>query len=54
MPGEGLVVKRVVRDLENQRLLLFSDNPNHQQQSLPLESPGVGIVGKAIWVIQDI
>jgi len=54
MTGEGLVIKRVVRDLENQRLLLVSDNPSHQTQSLPLDKPGVGIVGKAAWVIQDI
>lgn len=54
MPGEGLIIKRVVRDLENQRLLLVSDNASHQTQSLPLDNPGVGIVGKAVWVIQDI
>lgn len=54
MPHEGLIIKRVVRDLENQRLLLVSDNPSHQTQSLPLDTPDVGIVGKAVWVIQDI
>lgn len=54
MPGEGLVIKRVVRDLENKRLLLVADNPAHHPQSLPLENPGVGVVGKAIWVIQEI
>lgn len=54
MTGEGLVIKRVLRDLENQRLLLVSDNPAHQAQSLPLDNPGVGIVGKAVWVIQEI
>lgn len=54
MPGEGLVIKRVVRDLENKRLLLVADNPAHQTQSLPLDDPGVGVVGKAIWVIQEI
>jgi len=54
MPGEGLIIKRVVRDLEKQRLLLLSDNPSHQSQSLPLENPGVAVLGKAIWVIQEI
>ena len=54
MPGEGLIIKRVVRDLEKQRLLLLSDNPSHQSQSLPLEDPGVAVLGKAIWVIQEI
>jgi SOS-response transcriptional repressor LexA len=54
MPGEGLIIKRAVRDLEKQRLLLLSDNPSHQTQSLPLENPGIAIIGKAIWVIQEI
>lgn len=54
MPGEGLVIKRLVRDLENKRLLLLADNPTHQPQSLPLDNPGVAVVGKAVWVIQEI
>jgi hypothetical protein len=54
MPGEGLVIKRVSRDLENKRLLLVADNPAHQTQSLSLDNHGVGIIGKAIWVIQEI
>jgi hypothetical protein len=54
MPGEGLIIKRVSRDLENKRLLLVADNPAHQAQSLPLDHPGVDIIGKAIWVIQEV
>lgn len=54
IPGEGLVIKRVVRDLEKKRLLLLADNPAHQELSLPLENPGIASVGKAVWIIQEI
>jgi len=54
IPGEGLVIKRVVRDLEKQRLAILADNPTHQGQYLPLDNPGVTPIGKAVWVIQDI
>lgn len=54
IPGEGLVVKRVVRDLEKKRLVILADNPAHQEQCLPLENPGITPVGKAIWIIQEI
>ena len=54
IPGEGLVVKRVVRDLEKQRLAILADNPSHQGQYLPLENPGLTPIGKAVWVIQEI
>jgi len=53
-PGEGLVIKRVVRDLEAKRLSLLADNPSHPVQHLPLETPGITPIGKAIWVIQEI
>ncbi|MHC1789083.1 LexA family transcriptional regulator [Solidesulfovibrio sp.] len=54
IPGEGLVIKRVVRDLEKQRLAILADNPSHQGQYLPLENPGVTPIGKAVWVIQEL
>jgi phage repressor protein C with HTH and peptisase S24 domain len=54
VPGEGLVIKRVVRDLEKGRLVLRTDNPAHQDLSLPLENPGVTALGRAVWVIQEL
>lgn len=54
IPGEGLVIKRVVRDLEKQRLAILADNPSHQGQYLPLDNPGVTPIGKAVWVIQEL
>lgn len=54
MPGEGLIIKRVVRDVEKQRLVLVADMPQYPTISLPLDNPGVGVLGKAVWVIQEI
>jgi hypothetical protein len=54
VPGEGLVIKRVVRDLEKKRLGMIADNPAHQPLFLPLDNPGVTAVGKAVWVIQEL
>ncbi|OLN31136.1 putative DNA-binding protein [Desulfovibrio sp. DV] len=54
VPGEGLVVKRVIRDLEKQRLAMLAENPAHQGLYLPLDNPGVTTVGKAVWVIQEL
>lgn len=53
-PGEGLIIKRLARDLEGRRLSLLADNPAHQAQHLPLEDPGIRPVGRAVWVIQEI
>lgn len=54
VPNEGLVIRRISRDLETKRLCLLPDNPSHQAQNLPLDNPGVKPVGKAVWVIQEI
>jgi hypothetical protein len=54
IPGEGLVIKRVIRDLEAKRLTLLADNPTHQAQNLSLEHPGITPVGRAVWIIQEI
>ncbi|KHK04347.1 S24 family peptidase [Desulfovibrio sp. TomC] len=54
VPGEGLVIKRVIRDLEKQRLAMLAENPAHQSLYLPLDNPGVATVGKAVWVIQEL
>jgi hypothetical protein len=54
IPGEGLVIKRIVRDMEAKRLTLLSDNPAHQAQNFPLENPEITPVGKVVWIIQEI
>ncbi len=52
--GEGLVIKRVIRDLENKRLVIISDNPAYQEQHFSLTNSGIATIGKAVWVIQEI
>jgi phage repressor protein C with HTH and peptisase S24 domain len=54
IPGEGLVIKRVIRDMEAKRLSLVSDNPSHQPLHFPLDNPGVTPIGKIVWIIQEI
>lgn len=54
IPGDGLVIRRVVRDLENKRLSLVGNNPDLQPQHLPLEEPGITPIGKPVWIIQEI
>lgn len=54
IPGEGLVIKRVVRDLGKKRLALLAENPTHLEQYLPLENPGITTIGKTVWIIQEI
>jgi len=52
--GEGLVIKRAVRDLEIKMLILYSENPSHQPQRIPLDSPDYVCIGKVTWVMQAI
>lgn len=52
--GEGLVIKRLVHDLGNKRLTIIGDNPTHQAQYSPLDNPGITLMGRAIWIIQEI
>lgn len=54
IPGEGIVIRRIVRDLEGSRLSLQGDNPAYQAQHFPLTNPGLTPVGKPCWVIQEI
>lgn len=54
VPPEGLAVKRVSHDTESSRLMLKSENPVHHDQTLSMEAFQESIVGRAIWVIQEI
>lgn len=54
MPVEGLVIKRVLHDTENSRLILHSENSTFTDQFLPAESSLERIVGRVVWVFQDI
>ncbi|KHK04346.1 LexA family transcriptional regulator [Desulfovibrio sp. TomC] len=54
MPMEGLVIKKILHDAENARLILRSENPNFTDQILPAEGSAERIVGRIVWVIQAI
>ena len=54
IPGEGLVIKRVERDSAGERLRLVSASPRHAERSLPLDCPGYVVIGRVVWVIQDL
>jgi len=54
MPVEGLVIKRILHDTENSRLILHSENQTHADQTLPAEEAIERIIGRVIWVFQEI
>ncbi len=54
MPVEGLVIKRVLHDTENARLILRSENQTFTDQILPADSATDRIVGRVVWVFQEI
>ena len=54
VPYEGVTLKRVFVDPTNDSLQLQSENPKHPEQFLPIEGREDLIVGKAVWVMQEI
>lgn len=54
LPMEGLVIKKILHDNENARLILRSENPDFTDQVLPAEGAAERIVGRVIWLIQAV
>lgn len=54
VPFEGLAIKRVYLDAENSRIILKSENPNHPPLSIPAKEAAERILGRAIWILQEI
>lgn len=54
MPVEGLVIKRILHDTENARLILHSENPNHVDQALASDGAMDRIIGRVVWVFQEL
>lgn len=54
VPHEGLVIKRVFFDAENNRFILRSENPSHPEQYLSPEGKDRQLVGRIIWMLQDL
>ena len=54
LPGEGLVIKQVERDSAGQRLRLVSASPRHPERSLTQGGHDYVVIGRVVWVIQDL
>jgi phage repressor protein C with HTH and peptisase S24 domain len=54
IPVEGLVIKRLLHDSENARIILRSENATFTDQTLPAEGVGDRVVGRVVWVLQEI
>ncbi len=54
IPHAGLSLKRVFLDADNNRLILRSENHAHPEMYLPMDSHHERILGRAVWVIQDL
>ena len=54
VPHEGLSLKRIFFDAENNRFVLRSENPSHPEQYLAPELKDEQLVGRIVWVLQDL
>ena len=52
--GEGLVIKRLEPDIAGKRLRLVSASSRHVERSLALAGPDYLVIGRVVWVIQDL
>ncbi len=54
MPHEGLVLKRIFFDANNSRFILRSENSDHPEQSLSMDKADAQVVGRVVWVLQEM
>ena len=54
IPNEGLVIRRLFNDFENNRVALHSENPAYKEQYLPSPLPASSILGRVWWVLQEL
>jgi phage repressor protein C with HTH and peptisase S24 domain len=54
IPYEGIAIRRVFLDAQNQRFILRSENPALPEQYLPLGKHHSSIVGRVSWVLQKL
>ncbi|KUG29122.1 putative dna-binding protein [hydrocarbon metagenome] len=54
LPVEGMVVKRVNYDAENAKLILRSENASHEDQQIPAEDGASRVIGRVVWVLQEL
>lgn len=54
VPHEGLSLKRVFFDADNERFILRSENPSHPEQYLTPERKDELLIGRIVWILQDL
>lgn len=54
LPYEGVALKRVFLDEDNERFILRSENPSHPEQYLELDKYKDRIIGRLSWVLQQL
>ncbi|GAB7082020.1 LexA family transcriptional regulator [Megalodesulfovibrio paquesii] len=54
IPFEGLGIRRIFLDEEKGRFVLRTENPDHPEQYLPVEKRDERVVGRAVWVLQQL
>jgi phage repressor protein C with HTH and peptisase S24 domain len=54
LPYEGLVIRRVYLEPEEDRLVMSSENQSHADKHGPLQEYSSRIAGRVAWVMQDI
>lgn len=54
VPNEGLVIRRLFNDFENDRVILRSENPDYKDESLPAPVITGNIIGRVWWVLQEL
>ena len=54
IPYEGVTTKRVYVDPENNQFLLRSENAKHPDQRLPIDDRDNLIIGRVVWVMQEV
>jgi hypothetical protein len=54
VPNEGLVIRRLFNDFENDRIILRSENPMYKEESIQAAEVTGRILGRVRWVLQEI
>lgn len=52
-PHEGVIIRRLYVDSDNERILLRTDAVGHPESSLSIETVSERILGRVVWVLQE-
>jgi phage repressor protein C with HTH and peptisase S24 domain len=54
VPYEGLVIRKLFLEAEKGQLVLRSENQSHQDQYFSYEEFAESIIGRVVWVMQEV